>query len=190
MSYFDIDGYQPQWLNGSREILAAHGPRLHALAGRRLRRAWLVWDLDDDEWFADCPVLLDFDDEQVEINHQKFDDLSVTWNTVSPAVQTTWSNGESDGYVFHLGWRHDAHPELAALQGQELQAVNLVEWAGSDMANGMVAVNFVFPDGQVTVHNALDENGLEFGPPHHNFRMVSRSEHPRPIAPSPRDPVG
>ncbi|GAA3470616.1 hypothetical protein [Nonomuraea roseola] len=37
----------------------------------------MVWDLDEDEGFADCPVLLDFEGEQVEINHRKFDALTI-----------------------------------------------------------------------------------------------------------------
>ncbi|MEU1720519.1 hypothetical protein [Nonomuraea sp. NPDC005692] len=48
------------------------------LEGRRLTRALLVWDLDEDVWFSDGLVLLDFEGEQVEITHQKFDEISVT----------------------------------------------------------------------------------------------------------------
>ncbi|MEV4664413.1 hypothetical protein AB0J85_20985 [Micromonospora echinofusca] len=57
---FGIPGYQPNWLHARRDVEAAHGARLAALAGRTLSHVWLVWDLDGDEWFADCPVLLDF----------------------------------------------------------------------------------------------------------------------------------
>lgn len=179
MSYFDIQGYEPQWLNGLSSIAAAHGPRLQALAGRHLRHIWLLWDLTDDEWFADGPVLLDFDDEQVEINHQKFDDLSITWNTVDPVGQPAWSNGDGghpDDHVFRLAWRHDAHAEAAALQGQRLQQVELLEYAGGDVADGMVAVSFAFPDGRVTISNGLDENLLEFGEPDPGFRRHPNSD--------------
>ncbi|WP_143532387.1 hypothetical protein [Saccharothrix sp. ALI-22-I] len=168
MHYFDIQGHEPQWLNGPSAIVAAHGRRLEALAGRRLLRAWLLWDLDADEWFSDGPVLLDFDGEQVEINHQKFDDLSITWNTVDPVGQPAWAYGDwghPDDHVFHLGWRHDARSELAALQGRQLLAAELLEYAGGDIADGMVAVSFAFSDGRVTVSNGLDENSLEFGGP-------------------------
>lgn len=60
--------------------------------------------------------------------------------------------------------------ETAALQGQRLQAVELLEYAGRDVANGMVAVSFAFPDGRVTISNGLDENLLEFGEPSPDFR--------------------
>jgi hypothetical protein len=170
VAHFGIQGYEPQWLNGVAAIAATHGVRLQALAGSRLRHAWLLWDLDADEWFTNGPVLLDFGHEQVEINHLKFDDLSVTWNSVDPVGQSAWTNGDSEEYWFRLAWRHDARAELAALQGQQLQAVELLEYAGRDVANGMVAVSFVFPDGRVTVSNGMDENSLEFGGPDPSYR--------------------
>ncbi|MCE7002264.1 hypothetical protein LWC34_05390 [Kibdelosporangium philippinense] len=177
MSYFDIQGHQPQWLNGLSAIAVAHGPRLHSMVGRHLSHAWLLWDLDADEWIADGPVLLDFDHEQVEINHQKFDDLSITWNTVDPEGQPAWTYGDwghPDDRASQLAWRHDAQAELAALQGQRLQAVDLLEYVGGDMADGMVAVSFAFADGQVTISNGLDENSLEFSDPDSRYLHWSK----------------
>ncbi|MET7333223.1 hypothetical protein [Nonomuraea sp. NPDC005650] len=119
-----------------------------------------MWDLDEDAWFSDGLVLLDFEGEQIEIVHQRFDDLSITWNTVDVTQPLDWAE---EG--FRLGWREDAPGELAALKGQRLRGVELLEWADQDMAQGMVAVNFTFPNGQVTIYNALDENGMEFDSP-------------------------
>lgn len=115
--------------------------------------------------FADCPILLDFDGEQVEINHYSLDALSITCNTVDPALPVRWPIEDP----FHLGWRQDAHPELAALHGQRLTAAELLEWNGADLARGTVAVSFVFTAHRLTIHNALDENGLAFGPPDHRY---------------------
>ncbi|MFF1614353.1 hypothetical protein ACFVYA_41905 [Amycolatopsis sp. NPDC058278] len=180
MSYFDIRGYQPRWLSGRQAITIAHGRRLRALVGRRLRRAWLLWDLDADEWFADGPVLLDFDGEQTEVNHYKFDDLSITWNTIDPVGQPTWTSGDwghPDDCVFHLSWRHDAVPELLAVQDQRLHAVELLQWTTPNTPKshggtyeGSVAVSFVFETGRITIVNALDENVLEFGAPHAHWK--------------------
>jgi hypothetical protein len=134
------------------------------LKGRRLAQTFLVWDLDDDAWFSDGLVLLAFDGEQVEIVHQKFDELSITWNTVNPTQPLDWA-----GQGFRLVWRQGGPGELAALTGQRLQAVELLEWTSEDMARGMVAVSFTFPDDQVTIYNALDENGMEFGLPDRRY---------------------
>jgi hypothetical protein len=134
------------------------------LEGRRLTRALLIWDLDEDVWFSDGLVLLDFEGEQVEIVHTKFDQISITWNTVDPAQPLDWA-----GEGFQLAWREGVPSELAALKGQRLQAVELLEWVGEDMAQGMVAVSFAFPDDRVTIYNALDENGMELGLPDHRY---------------------
>lgn len=48
--------------------------------------------------------------------------------------------------------------------------VELLEWTGRDVAVGTVAVSFVFAGGRVTVHNALDENGIELAEPDPRWR--------------------
>lgn len=176
---FDIATYAPEWLRGPAAITAGHGERLRALVGRRLTRAWLLWNVPDDTWFADAPVLLDFGGEQVEIQHQKFDDLSVSWNSLAPQGPAHWPG-------FDLRWRHDAVPALAALQGRPLQDVELLEWRGDDAAQGTVALGFVFRrGGRVNVFNALDENGLSFTPPgpayaRHSLRRLMDQPHNAP----------
>ncbi|THA33967.1 hypothetical protein E6W17_30475 [Streptomyces sp. A1547] len=155
---FGIEGYHPLWLNGPGLVARTHGPRLHALRGRPLTRVWMVWDLVDDEWFPDCPVLLDFDDVQVEINHQKFDDLSLTWNTINPSRPVTWTG-------FDLEWRPDVLPDLQTIRGMTLQGAELLEWKVDNIAGSTTDVSFVFADARLTVFNAPDENGLTFAPP-------------------------
>jgi hypothetical protein len=155
---FGIPGYRPEWLSKRSTITTVHGARLARLAGRQLTDALVAWDLDDDEWFADCPVLLNFEGEQVEINHWKFDEVSITWNTIDVARSPAWPD-------FRLTWRDDVPDELAALTGQTLLTVELLEWRGRALAQGTVALRFSFSDGQVTIYNVLDENGMEFTPP-------------------------
>ncbi|WP_344213769.1 hypothetical protein [Nonomuraea bangladeshensis] len=161
---FGISGYSPAWLSGSSAVATAHGGRLAMLEGRRLTRALLVWDLDEDVWFSDGLVLLDFEGEQVEIVHQKFDEISITWNAVDPAQPLDWA-----GTGLRLAWREGVPDELASLQGQRLQAVELLEWKGDDLAHGTVAVGFLFPHDRLTIYNALDENGLEFEEPDQRY---------------------
>lgn len=156
--YLGIEDYQPVWQRGLASIKARHGRRLAGLVGRPLTHAWLLWDRDADEWFADAPVLLDFDGDQLEIQHQKFDDLSITWATADPKNPVSFLDVD-------LAWRSGAMPDLARLEGQYLREISLLEWQGGDLADGMVAVHLRFDDGQLAVYNALDENGLSFTSP-------------------------
>jgi hypothetical protein len=164
---FGIPGYQPHWLHGRDAITATHGRRLAALAGLTLHHVWLVWDLGADEWFADCPVLLDFGDEQVAINHQKTDDLSVTFNAIDPTQPLTWPT--VDG--FQLAWRPEPLAQLTTLPGQQLRHIDLLEWAGGTIADGSIALSLSFTAEHLTIYNAFDENGLAFGPPTPDWRQ-------------------
>ena len=168
MARFGIQDYEPDWLNGRGSITAAHGRRLAALAGRTLHHIWLVWDLDVDRWFEDAPVVLDFGAERVSIDHQKFDDLCITWNTVDP----TRAIEDPSEDPFNLVWRPEPTPQLAELTGRTLTRVTLLGWAGADndMANGSVAIGLDLAPAWLTVYNAMDENGLAFGPPDSSYR--------------------
>ncbi|MGW4230540.1 hypothetical protein ACWEF9_14845 [Streptomyces sp. NPDC004980] len=56
-------------------------------------------------------------------------------------------------------------PDLASLQDQVLQDIELLDWLDDDAAEGMVAIGFVFRQGRATDFNAVDENGLSFTAP-------------------------
>ncbi|GAA0961423.1 hypothetical protein [Actinocorallia libanotica] len=165
---FDITCYRPPLLCGVGAISEMHAERLRSLAGRRLKSVWVVWDLEDDSWFADCPVLFAFEGAQVEISHSKFSDVSITWNEIDPSAPVVWSGSELE---FRLLWREDERAGMAALCGRTLTAVELLEWTGRDVAQGMVAVSFVFGSERITIYNALDENGLELTPPDSDYRI-------------------
>ncbi|MFK0250791.1 hypothetical protein ACIQUM_39365 [Amycolatopsis azurea] len=172
MAFFDIEGYEPVWLSGLKQIRGAHGDRLGALVGKRLQRVHLTWFVEYREWLQDAPVVVDFGDERLEITHWKFDEVSLTWNTIDPYGKPAWDWGDPEE-PSPLEWRQDIYPELSALEGQVLQDVELLEWVGRDMAGGMVAIGFVFPQGRFTVFNAMDENGLEYTEPEAAYRRHS-----------------
>ncbi|BCJ50417.1 hypothetical protein Asp14428_18920 [Actinoplanes sp. NBRC 14428] len=169
MARFGIKDYEPEWLNGRDRITALHGQRLARLAGRTLEHIWLVWDLDADKWFEDAPVILDFGDERVSIDHQKFDDLCITWNAVDP-IRSIQDPADED--PFNLAWRPEPTLRLVELAGRTLNRVELLEWVGGmdDMANGSIAIGFDLAPDWLTIFNALDENGLAFGPPDDCYR--------------------
>jgi hypothetical protein len=102
---------------------------------------------------------LDFSGERVEICHQKFDDLSITWNTIDQSAPIAgWD--ESD---FSPQWRSGEHV-LDILIGGVVREVAMLEWrAARNVADGMVAVEFVVDTGWLAVANALDENVIETG---------------------------
>ncbi|MGW7173045.1 hypothetical protein [Streptomyces xanthophaeus] len=155
-----ISGFTPSFLVGITAVRQAHGARLATLAGRRLTGFALVRFVEDGDWFAGCPVVMDFDGVQVEICHWKVDELSVDWDTIDTAAAITgWE-------WFELTPQWSQSDELLeAFVGQELREVALLEWQPTqrDVAAGTVTVEFVFDGGRLRIFNGLDENGIEVG---------------------------
>jgi hypothetical protein len=164
-SPFGIEGYEPQWHHSGRTLAVAHRPRFRHLIGQVLHGAWLMWDMDTDRWFADGPVILGFDDANVEITHRKFDDCAITWDQVDMLMPLHWSG-------IRLDWREDAHPALRTIQGQRLREVNVIERLMAAHWRPVVlhAVELLFETGpgrplaRLSIFNALDENGLTDAP--------------------------
>lgn len=155
-----ISGFEPSFLSGVDAIRHAHGSRLATLVGRRLTRFALVRFAEDGDWFADCPVVLNFDGIQVEVCHWKFDELSIGWDTIDTAATITgWERSE-----LTPRWS-PGDDRLESFVGQELRGVTLLERrpSGDDLAAGTVAVEFVFASDCLRIVNGLDENRIEVG---------------------------
>ncbi|MEU1728533.1 hypothetical protein [Nonomuraea sp. NPDC005692] len=162
-----VSGFEPTFLVGLEAIRGQHGPGLAALAGRRLSGFALVRFVEDGDWYADCPVVLDFDGVQVEICHSKFDELSISWNAIDTTAPITgWEEYEE----LTPAWS-GADERLESFVGQELREVALLEWRPSrpDVADGTLAVEFAFDTGRFHIANALDENSIEVGDAHREW---------------------
>ncbi|MFF6980212.1 hypothetical protein ACFZAV_21325 [Streptomyces sp. NPDC008343] len=155
-----ISDFEPSFLVGLEAVRQAHGSRLATLAGRRLTGFAVVRFAEDGDWFADCPVVLDFDGIQVEVCHWKLDELSIGWDTIDTAADIAgWE-------WFELTPQWSQRDErLEPFVGQELREVALLEWrpAGRDLAAGTMAVEFAFAGDCLRIVNGLDENRIEVG---------------------------
>ncbi|WP_306311407.1 hypothetical protein [Streptomyces hydrogenans] len=110
--------------------------------------------------------MLDFEGAQVEVCHQKLDELSIGWDTIdTTAAVTGW-----EWYELTPRWSREDE-RLVPFVGEELREVALLERRpdGRDLAAGTVAVEFSFARGRLRIANGLDENRVEVGaaPPGH-----------------------
>jgi hypothetical protein len=162
-----ISGFEPTFLVGLEAVREEHGPGLAALGGRRLTGFALVRFVEDGDWFADCPVVLDFDGVQAEICHWKFDELSISWDT----IDTTAAISGWEWFELTPAWS-SADERLEPFVGLELRDVALLQWRPSsrhDLADGTLAVEFVFDAGRFHIANALDESSIDVGDAHPEF---------------------
>ena len=118
---FEISGWQADW-QPAREQLVRHTDRFRGLGGKQVKRGWVAWIEEHEERFPDLPVIVEFEDGvRLEVCWQKFDDLSITWNsidvTVPPMAWVTWP----------LSWRLAGHPALTKVAGAVVTQVNATE---------------------------------------------------------------
>lgn len=164
----NISGWRSDWRPAQEQLQRQAGPLL-SLRGQRIVDAWIVWMLDRDEWFADLPVVLGFGDgRRLEIGWQKFDELSVSWNTIEvDTPPQAWVTSP-------LQWRSQAHPALRSVVGETVRAVEATQhlftvWDPVTPADRTSTwlTSGVWLETEATglhVFNALDENGLSNDP--------------------------
>lgn len=162
-----ISGWQPDWQEGTEQI-SRHADALASLIGTELTGAWTARIGSQDQWFADMPVVLQFSDgRQLELCWQKFDELSVSWNTIDLNGELVWPAPEIDT----LSWRPWAHDALTAMRSARVTNVARTEFlfTTSDVdyphrpqSKTWLTGGVWFGASELGLHvfNALDENGL------------------------------
>ena len=122
-----------------------------------------------------------FDDgSQLEVSWEKFDDLSLTWNTIDVSVTPlAWVD-------WPLEWRRNAHAPLTSIVGGTVREVRTTSflfetWNAAKRADRTAAwlttgLWLVSDLGDLHVFNALDENGLAATGPErdatHDWRLT------------------
>ncbi|KRC46750.1 hypothetical protein ASE16_15170 [Leifsonia sp. Root227] len=159
-----MSGWRPDFLPADAQF-ARQAKRLRALVGQQLIEAWTVWFVDDD-WFADLPVVLRFDTgAQLEIAWEKFDDLSITWDTIDVGVPpVAWVERP-------LEWRRNADHALLSRVGGVVTDIRAtrgvletqsVDDPSDTRARWLTTGVWLATDrGDLRIFNALDENGLD-----------------------------
>ncbi len=125
--------------------------RLRSVAGSPLVHHYAIWDDDDDSWFTDGPVVLDFGSGRFELAAFKLH-VCVSWDSIDLDDAIEWIPGST----FRLSWRRD--PFGALLEGA-ISSVVGVEYRGD--LNGF---GFGSADAYFEFFNALDELGLRRAP--------------------------
>lgn len=156
---YNVEGLQPRWAHGVAEAAAVHGPGLATLLGRQLTGYSVGWYTPRDIWFDDIPVLLDFGGEQAEFMWSHYECVSVTWNTIDPAVPPRYKP---------VSWTQGRLEPLNRLRGQHLWAVDLLEFP---VPGHVAGVGLAFGAAYLAITSGGVWNRLEFGPPASRYRQ-------------------
>lgn len=154
-----ISGYRPRWLYTAREVLDVHGSRLAGLVDAELRRTWLTWDTDTDEWFAEGPVIFEFDSCRLTVCHRRTGECSLSWDDLDPHEPV-----DAGDESLRLSWRADPLPVLSTIAGQKLRVLDLIEAGDPDGRWMIEAVELGFLEAHCRLCNTDGQNDLATGP--------------------------
>ena len=140
-----------------QDVAAAWGDGLASMKGRRLTQAFAQWrtaELGPQGWWVDGPVILRFEDIQLE--------LGATCCEFSVSIDVYDFNVDAvtgDDEVGWVNWRSFPWPELEPFRDRPLDSLKAVLscWGGEQRFKGL---SFGFNEGAFCFFDAGDQLGL------------------------------
>ncbi len=169
-----IESYNPKFYTETGDIFTELNEAFGKLIGKVISEVWVAYDINENEWFKDCPVVLKIDDMQVEICAYKMDELAITLNSINMSEKLNWYDMED----FELEWRMNVFPDLLTILNKKICDIEIIEYnliaeiiynkdieqskkASAWLLNG---IGFKLEDGYCAVFNGLDENNISIKP--------------------------
>jgi len=163
-----IPGYKPLFLDDPAEFIRLHKDFLSSLIGQSISRYWLMWDLKNDDWNTDGPVILEIGGTQVELCVFQTDQLSLTRDSIDLVAPLDWYGAAEE---FPLRWQNSPFPELYSALHCPIHHIHLLTHKPlpfSSSPSPIYGLEFTLEDANgslsyFSLHNGLDENALSFG---------------------------
>ncbi|MED4040614.1 hypothetical protein [Niallia taxi] len=143
-----IKSYNPKLYTEQSQILKDQKIRLQGLKGKKIKDIWFAWEKNSDEWFNDLPVIIRFEDCQLELCAYKSGEYAITFNQVDLTEEIDYY-----GTDFLLSWEQNKLMQLAESINKRIDKVEMIEYF--EQLNG---VGLHLGEGYLAVCNGLDEN--------------------------------
>lgn len=149
-----IKHYNPKMYTNPSNIIEDHGMKLEALIGKNVQEVWVVWKQTEHEWFNDCPVIIGFEDGQLELCAYKTDEFAVTFDQILVSQGLSWYGSD-----LKLHWEKNKLEEWNFIVGKKVMGIEIIERSETNTANYYVAgIGFHLNEGYFAICNGLDEN--------------------------------
>lgn len=143
-----IKSYNPKLYTEQSQILKDQKIRLQGLKGKKIKDIWFAWEKNSDEWFNDLPVIIRFEDCQLELCAYKSGEYAITFNQIDLTEEIDYY-----GTDFLLSWEQNKLMQLAESINKRIDKVEMIEYF--EQLNG---VGLHLGEGYLAVCNGLDEN--------------------------------
>ncbi|RVT59826.1 hypothetical protein [Niallia taxi] len=143
-----IKSYNPKLYTELSQIIKDQKIRLQGLKGKKIKDIWVAWEKNSDEWFNDLPVIIRFEDCQLELCAYKSGEYAITFNQIDLTEEIDYY-----GTDFLLSWEQNKLMQLAESINKRIDKVEMIEYL--EQLNG---VSLHLGEGYLAVCNGLDEN--------------------------------
>jgi len=151
---FGIKNYNPKMYSNPAKIMEDHRTKLEALIGKNVKEILVVWEQDEDHWFNDCPVIICFEDCQLELCAYKMDEYAVTFDKILVSQDLSWY-----GTDLKLNWEKNKLEELNFAIGKRVIGIEIIERCETNATEYYLAgIGLHLNDGYFAICNGLDEN--------------------------------
>jgi hypothetical protein len=173
---FGIANYNPHFYSETQNIINDLGPRLTKLIGKNITDVWVVWDNKADEWFEDCPVILNIEEMQLEICTSELDKLSITFNEIDMSKKLDWYGADD----LMLQWKKNELSEQILVKNKRINNIQLIEckYTTQKVINKrfpvvvgkrncfwtLNGISFELEGGYFSIFNGLDVNKISITP--------------------------
>ncbi|MDV6377055.1 hypothetical protein ORD22_02095 [Sporosarcina sp. GW1-11] len=150
-----IKHYNPKIYTNPSDILKDHKVQLERLKGKHIKEIWVAWEQDSDEWFRDCPVIIRFEECQIELCAFKWDEYFITFDKISVLQDIEWY-----GTDLRIQWEMNKIDRLNFAINKCINDIEIIERCDENSTDFcyLEGIGFQLNDGYFAVSNGLDEN--------------------------------
>lgn len=161
-----IPTYRPRFHTDGNEFVMENESILSNLIGKRITKYWLMWDVLQDEWLADGPVVLEIENNRYEFTAYQLAEFSMTVNSFSLSDKLDWYDS---GDEMPLVWNENAKPEWNNILNQSVKGINVLSYDFLKENNeddfSLLGIEFILEHQSkglnfFSIFNGLDQNEI------------------------------
>ena len=157
-----ISTYKPNFHTSAKKFKNEFDQILFGLIGKKIERFWLMWDVKENEWLADGPVILEIDGKRFEFTVYQIAEFSLTINSFELSDKLDWYGS---GNEMPLIWKENGKAELTKSLNKRIVGINILTY--TMQTELLTGIEFVLEkesefdkENFFSIYNGLDQNEL------------------------------
>ncbi len=163
-----IPSYKPKFHNNGKSFKNKFEKTLTELIGKKIERYWLMWNLNEDEWLADGPVIIEIIGQRFEFTAYQLDDFSMTVDSFKLSEKLDWYGS---GDEMPLNWQENPKIELNENLNKAITEINILTYDfyknNIESEYVLIGIEFVLEkkyesdeENFFSIYNGLDQNEI------------------------------